>query len=78
MFCVCVSIVERVRVSPKARASEGAPAVEQRTSRGPAVQQIWQQEALSLPGIAVEGDWYILLDVAPKKAGTLTPRSSCP
>ncbi|XP_059911265.1 uncharacterized protein LOC132460209 isoform X4 [Gadus macrocephalus] len=66
--------VERVRVSPKERASEGVPAVEQIPSRGSAVRQIWQQEAVPQPGNEVEDDWFVLLDVAPRKPVATAPQ----
>ncbi|CAL8354297.1 unnamed protein product [Arctogadus glacialis] len=66
--------VERVRVSPKERASEGVPAVEQIPSRGSAGRQRWQQEAVPQPGKEVEDDWFVLLDVAPKKPVATAPR----
>ncbi|XP_030214575.1 uncharacterized protein LOC115545484 isoform X13 [Gadus morhua] len=66
--------VERVRVSPKERASEGVPAVEQTPSRGSAVRQIRQQEAVPQPGNEVEDYWFGLLDVAPKKPVATAPQ----
>ncbi|XP_071372176.1 uncharacterized protein [Centroberyx affinis] len=69
-----VAVAERVRMYPEVRPSKEFAAVEQRAQkRVTIVEEMWQQEKIlqqrpPQPLREVEDDWFILLDVAPKRS----------
>lgn len=75
MYSTSVAMAGPVRMYPEVRPSKKVTTTEQRTQqRIIIVEERWQQEKMiqQIPRPTVrkvEDDWFILLDVAPKKSG---------
>lgn len=75
VYSTLVAMAEPVRMYPEVRPSKKVAVIEQRTQqRITIVEERWQQQEKiqqkPQPSVRkVEDDWFILLDVAPKKSG---------
>lgn len=75
MYSTLVAVDERIRMHPEVRPAKEFAAIEQRAQqRITIMEEMWQQEKVVQQKPAVremEDDWFILLDVATRKSGTI-------
>lgn len=75
MYSTLVAVDERIRMHPEVRPAKEFAAIEQRAQqRITIMEEMWQQEKVVQQKPAVremEDDWFILLDMATRKSGTI-------
>ncbi|KAM9309484.1 uncharacterized protein KZ484_025542 isoform 8-T10 [Pholidichthys leucotaenia] len=82
VFIPPVAVDRRISVYPEVRAAKEFAVIEQRTQqRITVVERMWRQEDVAQlrPAVReVEDDWFILLDVSPKKSAAVPKRIQFP